>query len=120
MTEFEKEFDFRFRPDLRTFLCDHNAGKPKSGIFPTSVKERQIRKLYNFADKSSKNEAWEVNKRMRECLGPKRIAIGVDTTGNIICVERHYSHQEIKVYNHASREFEDCLLDIPGLLRCIN
>ena len=119
LRDFETAFQFNITPVFREFLLEHNAGVPTSGIFPTTVKERKIAKLLDFSDRYSVKGAWAINKRLREQIGEKRIIIGKDSLGNFICLERHYKHQTVVVWNHLTGEFEESLLDIAALLRCI-
>lgn len=120
LTEFERKFNFTIHKDFRAFLLEHNGGIPSPGIFPTTVRERKIARLLDFSDKFSSNGAWEINKRLREQIGPKRIVVGIDSTGNFICLERYYKRQQIVVWSHISGDFEECLLDIPAFLRTIS
>lgn len=119
LKDFETTFQFNITPVFQEFLLEHNGGIPTSGIFPTVVKERKIAKLLDFSDRYSANGAWAINRRLRTQIGEKRIIIGIDSLGNFLCLERHYKKQFVVVWNHLTGEFEESLLDIPALLRCI-
>ncbi len=118
--EFEQEFHFRLHTDFFNFLQDHNAGTPLDGSFPTTAKERKLKRLLDFQNRTSFDEAWMVNERLRKQIGEKRIIIGTDAIGNFVCLERNHRAQAIVVWNHLTGDFERCLLDIPGFLRAIS
>lgn len=117
---FEEQFKFRIRSPLREFLIDHNNGIPSDGAFVTVRRERKIAQLLDFSDRNPQNSAWTVNRRLREQIGPKRIVVGREHSGNLICLERNYQEQYIVVWSHITGEFERSLQEIPVLLQAIN
>lgn len=120
IANFEKEFRFHLEPSLRQFLIDHNNGAPSPGTFTTTIRERRLEQFLDFSDVTSVRGAWELNRRLRERIGPKRIIIGVDANSNFVCVERDHKQQYIVVWSHVSGCFERCLADIPVFLQIIN
>lgn len=119
MHDFEKAFHFRIDATMKEFLMANNAGYPTPGLFPTTTKERKLKRLLNFADTESEQEAWKINLRVREKIGEKRIVFAVDDNGNFLCLEREYMHQRIIVWSHITGTFEDCLLETPAFIRAI-
>lgn len=119
LTDFEKKFNFNVTPVFRTFLLEHNAGIPNSAIFPTTVKERRLVRLLDFADRQAPTGAWAINQRLRNEIGEKRIIIGMDSLDNFVCLERYYRRQSIVLWNHLTGGFEESLLDISAFLRVI-
>lgn len=120
ITEFEQKFLFRIRSPFREFLIDHNNGIPSNGSFPTEKRERKLAQFLDFSDRNPSNGATAINQRLREQIGEKRIVVGRDRSGNLVCLERNYKEQYIVVWSHISGEFERSLLDIPALLQAIN
>lgn len=117
---FEDAFCFRISEPMRGYLLRHNGGRPVSGTFPTTERARKLEQFLNFSKEGDPRfDAWAVNKRLRSELGGTRIAIGIDTLGNFVCIERHYRHQKVVVWNHLTGKFEPSLLDIPVLLRAL-
>lgn len=116
---FENAFKFKFTEDLRGFLLLHNAGIPSPGLFPTLNRERKLAQLLDLRKGTGKQDAWSVNERLRDLIGPKRIIIGQDSQNNFVCVERNQRQQKIVLWNHITDQFEECLLDIPVFLRQI-
>lgn len=119
LRDFEDEFRFNINPVFRNFLLEHNNGTPIPGAFPTITMERKITRFFDFADRYSKGEAWWVNKRLKNVIGPKRIIIGFDPMLNWICLERDHKRQYIVFWNHLNGEFEECLWDVPTFIRSI-
>ena len=119
LKDFETTFQFNITPMFREFLLEHNGGAPASGVFPTAVKERKLARMMDFSDRYSVRGAWAINRRLRGQIGEKRIIIGIDSLDNFICLERHYRHQTVVVWNHLTGEFEESRLDLPALLRCL-
>lgn len=119
LTEFEKKFQFRMNPEFREFLLTHNAGYPLPGTFTTTKKVRKMKQFLDFNDVESDEGAFEVNLRLRNKIGPKRIIVGIDQTGNFICLERNYARQYIVVWSHITGAFERCILDLPMFMRQI-
>ena len=120
LTEFEQQFHFRIQSPFREFLLDHNNGIPSDGTIPTKTKERKLSMFLDFSDRNPANSAWTVNKRLRDQIGEKRIVVGRERSGNLICLERNYKEQYIVVWSHITGEFERSLLEIPALLQSIN
>lgn len=118
MSQFERHFDFAICDNLRGFLIEHNGGSTTPCAFQTDRAERKLVRLFDFSQPTS--SAWEINERLRDQIGTKRIIIGADQKGNFVCVEREYSRQTIVVWSHVSGLFESCLLSIPAFLRAIN
>lgn len=119
LRDFESTFHFNINPVFRQYILDHNGGVPVPGIFPTVRKERKMARLLDFSDRSSATGAWAINQRLRDQIGDKRIVIGTDELGNFLCLERHYRSQRIVLWNHLTEEFEECLLEIPSFVRCV-
>lgn len=119
MNLFESQFSFRINPPLRDFLLCHNGGSPSPGIFPTTVRNREIAYLLDIADAKSEKGAWAVNRHVRRLITPKRLVIGVDTLGNYVCIEREHKQQQIVLWNHVTNAFEACLWDIPLFLQSL-
>ena len=117
LTAFEDHFDFRITPVFRTWLLEHNAGFPKNIELPTTKRMREFRRVLDFSNRTGKLEAWKCTERCRDSLGSTRIPFGFDAGGNFVCLERHYRHQQIVVWNHITDEFEPCLLDIPTFIK---
>lgn len=117
LTAFEKKFKFTIQSPFREYLLEHNFGISSPGTIPTAVRERRLAQLLDFRDQHNPKGAWAINSRLRDRIGPKRIVIGTDTSGNFVCLERDYQDQYIVVWSHISNNFERSLLDIPALIR---
>ena len=117
LTAFEKKFKFTIQDPFRIYLLEHNSGIPSPGTIPTASRERRIAQLLDFRNSSNPKGAWETNLRLRDQIGSKRIVVGLDSSGNFICLERDYQEQYLVVWSHISGNFERSLLDIPALLR---
>lgn len=117
LTAFEDHFDFRITPVFRTWLLEHNAGLCKSTELPTANKVYHFIRMLDFSKNAGVTEAWKSTERCRTDLGETRIPIGMDAVGNFVCLQRHYKHQDIVVWNHITGAFEPCLLDIPTFIR---
>lgn len=120
ITDFEQQFQFRIRSPFREFLIDHNNGIPSDGIIVTEKRERKLAQFLDFSDAVSNNSAWAINRRLRDQIGPRRIVVGRDRSGNFVCLERDYQEQYIVVWSHITGEFERSLQEIPALLNAIN
>lgn len=120
IADFEQHFQFRIRSPFREFLIDHNNGIPSDGAFNTEKRERKIAQFLDFSGAVASNDAWTLNKRLRDQIGSKRIVVGRDKSGNLICLERDYQEQYIVVWSHITGEFERSLQDMPALLQAIN
>ncbi len=107
--QFEDKFDFHFCPEIRQFLLQNNAGSSNGSIFTTKMM-RTFSCLYDFSENATSNSAWEINRRLRNRIGEKRIIIGKDVQKNYICVERNRREQKIVVWSHVSNEFDPCLM----------
>lgn len=119
LREFESSFHFVIDPIFREFLLSHNNGIPGNAEIQTQTRKRQIGRIYDFS-RTADATAWKINTRLRPVIGDKRIIIGEDITGNFICLNRHYRHQYLSVWSHVQNNFEECILDIPTLLKYIN
>ena len=119
IAEFERKFQFRIHLVFREFLLTHNGGSPTPGTFPTAKMTRKMKYFLDFSDEDSDYGAFEINYRLRDKIGPKRIIVGIDHADNFICLERSYSRQYIVVWSHVTGEFERCLLDLPMFIRQI-
>ena len=117
LSAFEKKFHFNIQSPLREYLLEHNNGIPSPGTIPTVVRERHLVQLLDFRDPNNPKGAWATNARLRSEIGPQRIIIGTDISGNFVCLERDYQEQYIVVWSHISNNFERSLLDIPALIR---
>ena len=120
IASFEQQFQFRIRSPFREFLIDHNNGIPSGGTIITQRRERKLAQFLDFSDSIPANSASAINKRLREQIGPKRIVVGRDRSGNLVCLERDYQEQYIVVWSHITGEFERSLQEMPTLLNAIN
>lgn len=119
LRSFERAFHFPIDRDLRAFLALHNGGSPCPGTFPTTHRERKLFRLLDFQDRKSEHSAWIVNKRLQAALGEPYIGIGIDNTGNFLCLTGKQNKQRIVLWLHTTNEFADCLWDIPAFMRYI-
>lgn len=113
LEEFETHFDFHITPPLRDFILTHNGGKTHCCVLQTSVRERRIESILDF---SNKEATWGANKRMRHLLGNRIIVIGMDKSGNFLCVRRTLRNQEFVIWNHVTNSLEECTMEIPLIL----
>lgn len=115
ISDFEAKFSFHIDPTLRDFLLMNNGGS-SSGYIYTQAMQRTFSSFLDFEDRTSPNGAWEINRRLRNQIGEKRIIIGRDSYKNYICVERNRQKQKIVVWSHATNQFDPCLHPIPTFL----
>lgn len=119
LRDFETRFKFKIDPIMREYLIDNNSGHIADGSFQTTSRMRRLERFLNFADRNSPDGAWSINERLRPVIGKNRIIIGIDVTGNYVCLEKSGSKQQIVVWSHITGDFEQSLLDIPALLRTL-
>lgn len=107
---FERKFYFRIPEGLKKFLCACNGGQPvppaPGAAYNTSIGERSIRHLLSFNPDDAMN-AWDVNRKMRETLGPRRIAFAVDNKGDLLCLQRDHKQRSLVMWSFQTFRFEN-------------
>lgn len=117
---FEQQFHFKIQEPFREFLMDHNNGIPSDGEILTVKGTTRIARFLDFSGLIQTNSAWEINKRLRPLIGPKRIVVGKDRSDNYICLERSHKEQYLVIWSHITGEFDRFIPDIPTWIASIN
>lgn len=117
LAEFEQKFHFQIDNTFKEFLMEHNNGIPSDAVIPTTERSRVIRKIYDFR---ATGDAWATNTRLKKILGNKVIVFGEDLNRNFLCLCRDRKYQRITVWTHISNQMEECIMELPALIRSIN
>lgn len=118
LEQFEGKFRFTFPYAFKEFLFENNGAKATNVRIQTPTGRRTVTALLDFNAGSShedRDSAWEVNRRLRGVLTPRRAAFAkVDR--HFLCMERTQRQRSLVVWNYLTQKFEPVELSVDEFL----